>query len=105
MKMVSKVLIGSALALTIAVPLFAHEEKTLEERNVYLFTPDGRMISRSVDEQKAALIMRNFQKLDTAMMAYASAGALYVIRDKKLDNGKMLSVEIFERDLGIAAQH
>ena len=62
------------------------------------------MISMHVDEQKAAMIMRNFQKMDTAMLAYASAGTLYMTRDKKMDSGNMLSVEIFGKDFGIKSQ-
>jgi hypothetical protein len=88
-----------------AAPLLAQEERTLAERNVYLFMPDGRMISMPTDEQKQAMIMRNFHPAQTAMLAYASAGKLYLAEDHKMDNGKMLTVELFGRDFSILSQH
>jgi hypothetical protein len=49
MNLTSKVLVALVLATAIAAPLLAQEEKTLAERNVYLFTQDGRMVGMAVD--------------------------------------------------------
>jgi hypothetical protein len=104
MSITSKLAMTSVIALALAAPLFAQEQNTLLERNVYLFTPDGRMIKMAVDEQKQAMIMRNFQPMSTPMLAYASAGKVYMTEDRKMENGKMLSAEIFGVDLGLGSQ-
>jgi hypothetical protein len=104
MNITSKLVMTSVLALALAAPLLAQEENTLLERNVYLFTPDGRMIKMAVDEEKHPMIMRNFRPQNTAMLAYASHGKLYMTEDRKMESGKMLSAELFGRDFGSGSQ-
>jgi hypothetical protein len=91
MSRASKVLLAAALAAVFAAPLIAQEEKTLQERNVYLFTPDGRMINHKVDDEKQAMILRMFTEAPAGTLAYASAGKLYVSENRKLPDGKMMS--------------
>ena len=105
MNLISKALVATALATALAAPLLAQEEKTLAERNVYLFTPDGRMINMPVNDQKQAMILGNFRQAKTGMLAYASAGKLYVTEDHKMPNGEMLSTALFGKDFGIESQH
>jgi len=104
MNRASKILVAIALATAATAPLLAQEEKTLAERNVFLFTQDGRMVSMPVNAQKQAMIMQNFRQSDKAMLAYASAGKLYVTEDHKMPDGKMLSTMLFGSDFGIESQ-
>lgn len=99
----STLIAASALALTIALPAVAQEQNTLNERNVYLFM-DGKMIRMAVDDAKHAMIMKEFRPLANGTMIYASGGKLYMAQDKKMNGGKMMSTEIFGRDLGISSQ-
>ena len=104
MNLTSKVLMAMALAAVVAAPLLAQEEKTLAERNLFLFTQDGRMVSMPVNAQKQAMIMQNFRQSNTAMLAYASAGKLYVTEDRKMADGSMLSAALFGNNFGIESQ-
>jgi hypothetical protein len=104
MNTTSKLVMTSVIALALAAPLLAQEQNTLLERNVYLFTPEGQMVKMAVDEQKHAMIMRQLQPMNTAVLAYASAGKVYMAEDRKMESGKMLSAEIFGTDPGIGSQ-
>lgn len=104
MKTLSKVLLATALAVS-AAPAFAQEMHTLEERNLFLFTADGRMIQMKASDTQHAMIMKDFKRLPNTVMIYASGGHLYMANDHKMDGGKMLSTEVFGKDLGISSQH
>ena len=101
MKIASKFLLASALALSFAAPSFAGVS-TLQDRNVYLFT-HGKMVSTQVSDPTLALIKREFRPMEFGTMIYASGGKLYVANDHKMKSGKMLSTEVFGKDLGAAS--
>jgi len=100
----TKLLAASALAFAVVSPAFAAgEETTLEERNVYLFM-NGKMISAKATDATHAMAMKEFKPLANGTMIYRSGGKFYIATDRKMGNGKMLSTEMFGRDLGIGSQ-
>jgi hypothetical protein len=103
MKIASQLLAASALALALAAPAMAQEENTLSERNVYLFM-NGKMIHMQVNDATHGMIMREFKPLPAGTMIYVSGGKLYTAQDRKMSSGKMLSTEVFGKDLGIGTQ-
>ncbi len=103
MSIASKFLLTSLLALSFAAPALAQEESTLAERNVYLFM-NGKMIHTAVNDTTHAMIMQHFKPLKGGTMIYVSGGKLYMAEDAKMPSGKMMSTEIFGRDLGAGSQ-
>jgi len=107
MKTVSTLLAASALALALAAPALAQggapEENTLAERNVYLFM-NGKMVHMQVNDATHGMIMREFKPLPAGTMIYFSGGKLYTAQDRKMSGGKMLSTEVFGKDLGIGSE-
>jgi hypothetical protein len=103
MNIASKLLTASVLALSIAAPAIAQEESALAERNVYLFM-NGKMVHMQVSDATHAMIMREFKPLAAGTMIYFSSGKFYMATDRKMDSGKMLSTEIFGKDLGAGSQ-
>jgi hypothetical protein len=105
MTLLSKMMLGSALALSFAAPVsaqsIAHESQTMEERNVYLFQ-DGKMIRMRAGDPTHAMIMKEFKPLKNGTMIYASGGKLYMSETKKMADGKMLHTEIFGRDVCVS---
>jgi hypothetical protein len=99
----SRLVAASALALSFAMPAFAQEETTLKERNVYLFM-NGKMVHMAVDSAKHDMIMKSFKPLPNGTMVYASGGKFYLAQDTKTSSGKMMSTEIFGKDLGITSE-
>jgi len=103
MTSLSKILLASALALTVAVPAIADAEiATLKERNVYLFM-NGKMMSVQLNDRTHAMAMQHFKPLANGTMIYASGGKLYVGQDVKMANGKMLHTEFFGKDHSVGA--
>lgn len=104
MNIASKIIMASALALSFAAPALAQEMNTLAERNVYLFTPDGRMVKMSASDATHAMVMDHFKPAKAGMMLYVSGGKTYFAEDTKMPDGKMMSTAIFGKDLGIGSQ-
>lgn len=69
MKIVTKLVVASILALSAVAPAFAGEEDTLLERNTYMFTPDARPIV----QHQQNVDVRARRAMDAR--AYAPAGA------------------------------
>jgi len=103
MKVASKMLAASAIALALVAPAIAQETNTLNERNVYLFM-NGKMVHMQVNEATHGMIMREFKPLPAGTMIYYSGGKLYTAQDRKMSGGKMLSTEVFGKDLGIGSE-
>lgn len=103
MSVASKLLLASALAVSLAAPALAQEQNTLLERNVYLFT-NGKMIHTTVNDATHSMIMQHFKPLKDGTMIYVSGGHLYMAEDAKMPDGKMMSAAIFGKDLGIGTQ-
>jgi hypothetical protein len=102
MKM-TKLIAASALAMSFALPALAQEETALQERNVYLFM-NGKMVHMAMSDAKHTEIMKSFKPLPNGTMIYASGGKLYLAQDTKMTSGKMMSTELFGKDLGISSQ-
>jgi hypothetical protein len=102
MKM-TKLIAASALAMSFALPALAQEETALQERNVYLFM-NGKMVHMQVNDATHGMIMREFKPLPAGTMIYVSGGKLYTAQDRKMSGGKMLSTEVFGKDLGIGTE-
>jgi hypothetical protein len=99
MNLASKVLVASALALSFAAPALAQvETQTSLERNVFLFTPDGRMIKMTDSGKSHVMAMKHFKPLTAETMIYVSGGKAYIAQNTKMGSGKMLSQEIFGDD-------
>jgi hypothetical protein len=101
MKIVSKLLLASAVALSFAAPSFA-AVSTLQDHNVYIFS-HGKMMNTQVSDTTLTLIKREFRPMEFGTMIYASGGKLYIAQDHKMKSGKMLSAEVFGKDLGAAS--
>ena len=99
MNFLSKILVASLLAIGIAGSVEAQvsgdANMTLEERNVYLFTPDGRMIRMKANDDTHAMLMKNFKPMAAGTIVYRSGGKIYMATDTKLDTGKMMHEAIF----------
>lgn len=104
MTTLAKVLLATTLAFSAAAPVLAQEAHTLTERNVYLFTADGRMIQAKTSDAAHAMAMSHFKPLAAGTMIYVSGGKVYVGQDEKMSDGRMLSTAIFGKDLGITVQ-
>jgi len=104
MNAISKLLVGSVVAISIVGSALAQEESALQERNVYIFM-NGKMVHMAVGEATHAMIMKDFKPLADGTMIYVSGGKLYTATDKKMSDGKMLSTMIFGKDLGAGSQH
>ena len=104
MNIVSRIIVASTLALSFAAPALAQEMNTLGERNVYLFTADGRMVKMAASDATHAMIMAHFKPMAAGMMIYVSGGKTYFAEDTKMPDGKMMSTEVFGKDLGIGAE-
>lgn len=103
MKIATTLLAASTIALALAAPVMAQEENTLAERNVYLFM-NGKMVHMQVNDATHGMIMREFKPLPAGTMIYVSGGKLYTAQDRKMGGGKMLSTEVFGKDLGIGTE-
>jgi hypothetical protein len=103
MKIATTLLAASTIALALAAPAMAQEENTLAERNVYLFM-NGKMVHMQVNDATHGMIMREFKPLPAGTMIYVSGGKLYTAQDRKTSGGKMLSTEVFGKDLGIGTE-
>jgi hypothetical protein len=104
MNIASKIIAASVLALSFAAPALAQEMNTLNERNVYLFTADGRMVKMSASDATHAMIMDHFKPMKAGMMLYVSGGKVYYAEDTKMANGEMMSHAVFGKDLGAGSQ-
>ena len=100
MKIMSSLLLASTLAL-FAAPALAQEETTINSRNVYLFMK-GKMVHKPVDDAGHAMIMKRFKPMKTGMMIYYSGGQYYAAEDAPMENGKMMSTEIFGKTFGFS---
>jgi len=101
MNITSKLLLASVVALSFAAPVLAQEEDTLIDRNVYLFE-NGKMMRMSAKDHD--FMMHNFEPMQPGTMIYLSGGKFYMAHDHKMPSGKMLSTEIFGKDMGIGSQ-
>ncbi|HZP78672.1 MAG TPA: hypothetical protein VFB45_21210 [Pseudolabrys sp.] len=103
MTIFKKVLLASALTMSLAAPALAVDSDalTLQERNVYLFM-DGKMVHTPVSEATQATVLKEFKPLKSGTMVYVSGGKFYIGENKKMADGKMLHTMIFGRDLGSA---
>ena len=104
MNIASKIIVASTIALSFAAPALAQEMNTLAQRNVYLFTADGRMVKMSANDATHTMIMAHFKPMTAGMMFYVSGGKTYFAEDSKMPDGKMMSTEVFGKDLGIDSQ-
>ena len=102
MKIIPSLLLASTLAL-FAMPAMSQEMNTLDERNIYVFM-NGKMHRMKVSDAQHAMIMQKFKPMKSGMMIYYSGGAFFVAEDEMMPNGKMMSSEIFGRDLGSGSQ-
>ena len=75
----------------------------LTENGVYLFM-HGKMLHMKAKDTAHAMMMDHFKPIKAGTMIYVSGGNLYMAEDTRLPNGKMLSSEIFGKDLSIASQ-
>jgi hypothetical protein len=100
MKIITSVLLASAMAL-FAATASAQEETSVSDRHVYLFT-NGKMVHMPVNEAKHAMIMKRFKPMKTGMMIYYSGGQYYAAEDAPMENGKMMSTEIFGKTFGFS---
>jgi hypothetical protein len=103
MKTISKIFIAAAITLA-AAPAIAQEMNTLSERNVYYFTPDGRMVQMKASEDTHATLMKNLKLIPAGTIIYASGGKIYTGQDAKMPSGQTLSSEAFGKDLSVAGQ-
>jgi hypothetical protein len=110
MNLASKLLVAAALTLPLAssfaAPVLAQEQEgqTQLERNVFLFTPDGRMIRMKGSDASHAMAMKHFKPLTAETMIYVSGGKAYLVPNTKMADGKMLSQEIFGKDFAAGTQ-
>lgn len=102
MKIVSSLLLATALALSV-VPALAQEESTVNDRNLYVFM-NGKMHRMKVSDAQHAMIMQKFRQMPAGTMIYYSGGAFYMGEDSMMPSGKMMSAEFFGRDFGFAPQ-
>jgi hypothetical protein len=100
MKIISSVLLASAMAL-FAATASAQEESTVQDRHVYIFT-NGKMVHMPVNETNHAMIMKNFKPMKTGTMIYYSGGRYYAAEDAPMENGKMMSSELFGKTFGFS---
>jgi hypothetical protein len=100
MKIISSVLLASAMAL-FAATASAQEESTIQDRHIYLFT-NGKMVHMPVNETNHAMIMKHFKPMKPGMMIYYSGGRYYAAEDAPMENGKMMSAEIFGKTFGFS---
>lgn len=101
MRTVSKVLLAATLAAGLAGPVLAQtspDNMTFEERNVYLFTPDGRMVRMKAGNEAHAMMMKNMKPMKTGTIIYRSGNKLYWATDTKMASGKMMHEAIFMRN-------
>lgn len=102
MNIASKLLLGSALMLSFAAPALAQsavmpEGTTLQERNVYYFSPTGKMIRMQATDQTHAMVMKEFKPMAAGTMVYVSGGKVYFAQDRKMDDGTMMGAMLFPR--------
>jgi hypothetical protein len=92
-------LIGLAAMAAYATPSFSQQaqpqSEQLQEGNVYLFTPDGRMVSKPIDMQKHPEAARAFKPAGAGMLAFAHDGKLYIASDKSMKKGGSLTKVLF----------
>jgi hypothetical protein len=100
MKMISSLLLALSLA-SFALPAMAQEETTIGERNIYLFM-NGKMVHMKVNDATHAMVMKHFKPIKAGTMIYYSGGQLYMAEDTRMENGKMMSAEIFGRTFGFS---
>jgi hypothetical protein len=100
MKAITTVLLASAIAL-FAASASAQEETTIKDRDIYLFT-NGKMVRMSANDTKHAMIMKHFKAMKPGMMIYYSGGQFYAAEDAPMENGKMMSAEIFGKTFGFS---
>jgi hypothetical protein len=100
MKIMTSVLLASAMAL-FAATASAQTETAIKDRNIYLFT-DGKMVHMRVNDATHAMIMKHFKAMKPGMMIYYSGGHFYTADDARMENGKMMSSEIFGKTFGFS---
>jgi hypothetical protein len=100
MKIMTSVLLASAMAL-FAATASAQEETTVKDRNIYLFG-NGKMVHMSANDATHAMIMKRFKPMKPGMMIYYSGGQFYAAEDAPMENGKMMSSEIFGKTFGFS---
>ena len=66
---------------------------TLEEGHIKYIHPSGRTTTHRVSEKKHAAVMKEGRPLAAGAMIYRKGGKLYLIEDKQMPGGKMLSDE------------
>ena len=104
MNTASKWLLVSALALSFAAPALAQQQQGegFNDRTVYLVT-NGKMTHMKVSDTTHAMIMKEFKPIKAGTMIYFGGGKFYMAEDKKMAGGKMMSTDIFGRDVGASS--
>jgi TRAP-type C4-dicarboxylate transport system substrate-binding protein len=96
----TSLLLASTLAL-FASPALAQEETTLNNRTVHLYM-NGKMMRTTVNDESHAMIMRRFKPMKPGTMVYYSDGQLYMAEDAQMENGRMMSQQLFGRSFGFS---
>jgi hypothetical protein len=58
----------------------------------------GKMVHKAVDDAGHAMIMKRFKLMKPRTMIYYNDGQVYMAGDIRMENGKMMSAEIFGRN-------
>ena len=68
-----------------------NETAHIDERHAMYLDPSGTVKQFTVNETGHAMMMKNARELASGTIIYRSGGKLYLLEDKKMANGKMMS--------------
>jgi hypothetical protein len=67
-----------------------YETAHIDERHAMYLDPSGTVKQFTVNEAGHAMMMKNARALAAGTIVYHSGGKLYLLEDRKMEDGKML---------------
>jgi hypothetical protein len=85
--------IAAVAAFAAATPALAQDEMMMMENRPMMISPTGEMMmmTESMDESMMNMAMKNATEVEDGTIFFMSGGKLYMVRDMKMENGKMMS--------------
>lgn len=92
MNFVKSAAVGLALICVLAIPAIAQGvPAALEDGSVLMVSPTGTMMKMHPSQTVSDTLAKEGTPLPAGVMIHRRGGKLYVVQDKKMPNGKMLS--------------
>ena len=84
--------IAAVAAFALATPALAQDEMMMQNNGAMMISPTGQMMmTESMDKSMIKMAMKSAAEVEDGTIFFMSGGKLYMVKDMKMENGKMMS--------------